>query len=159
MLIGLSELSQAEGKEIEIKVTYEPDRLVIGEDSFSIAEKDCATFKLNCPKKGLVHIEGGYSIKAIVPCDRCLTDVTVNVTVFISEDIDALIDESELDADELLYKEILMEWPQKILCSEECKGLCFKCGANLNHKECDCDRAVLDPRMAAILDVFNNSKN
>jgi len=159
MLIELSELSQAEGKEIEVSVSYEPDVFEIGSEAYRIADKDCATFKLSCPHKGSVHIEGIYSIKAEVPCDRCLTDVTVPVTVSISEDIDALVDEPELNVDELLYKEILMEWPSKILCHDDCKGLCVKCGRNQNFDACDCDKAVLDPRMAAILDVFNNSKN
>lgn len=64
----------------------------------------------------------------------------------------------QLDADRLVYGEILLAWPMKVLCKDDCRGLCPKCGANLNQTECNCDRAVPDPRMAAFQDVFNKFK-
>jgi uncharacterized protein len=64
----------------------------------------------------------------------------------------------DLDVDKLIYGEILVNWPMKILCKNDCKGICNRCGANLNLGECGCDRAELDPRMAVIRDIFNNSK-
>lgn len=159
MLINLSELSQAEGKKEERHVSYEPDSFGFGGNTYSIAEKDVATFKLECISKGKIHVDGAFSMKAVAPCDRCLSFVTVPVEVSFEEDF--VLEEmgAELDTDELLYKEILMKWPMKILCDDDCKGICPSCGQNLNLGECGCDRQVLDPRMAAILDVFNNSKN
>ena len=62
------------------------------------------------------------------------------------------------DTNELAKSEILLHWPMKILCKDDCKGLCSKCGADLNYEECGCDRTVLDPRMAAIQDIFNKFK-
>ena len=60
----------------------------------------------------------------------------------------------ELDIVEFVKICVLMNMPSKILCREDCKGLCPKCGANLNIAECGCDRAVLDPRMSIIRDLF-----
>ena len=65
---------------------------------------------------------------------------------------------SNLDVDRLIYDEILVNWPMKVLCREDCKGICRKCGTNLNYKPCSCDRTEPDPRMAAIQDVFNQFK-
>ncbi len=158
MLIHLSEISQAEGKNEKKSVAYEPDAVVISGETFPIKSKEEAVFNLSCPEKGKVHVEGSFSLEATAPCDRCLTEVTVPVSVDFIEEIDVEETGAELDADELLYKEILMRWPMKILCKEECKGICMKCGSNLNEGECGCDTFVPDPRMAAILDVFNNSK-
>ena len=73
------------------------------------------------------------------------------------EDTDYIIGTS-LDTNELAKSEILLHWPMKILCKDDCKGLCSKCGADLNYEECGCDRTVLDPRMAAIQDIFNKFK-
>ena len=46
----------------------------------------------------------------------------------------------------------------KILCKEDCKGLCSVCGKDLNEGKCDCDTFVPDPRMAAIMDIFRENK-
>ena len=64
----------------------------------------------------------------------------------------------ELDVDALIADEIVLQWPMKVLCKEDCKGLCTVCGKNLNTGECGCDRTVLDPRMAAFLDIFEQFK-
>ena len=63
-----------------------------------------------------------------------------------------------LDTDSLVYNEILIHWPMKVLCQKNCKGICKHCGTNLNEKACTCDHAELDPRMAAIQDIFKEFK-
>lgn len=63
-----------------------------------------------------------------------------------------------LDVDTLVYNEILIGFPLKLLCDEGCKGICKNCGANLNEKTCDCDNTEYDPRMSVIRDIFNNFK-
>ena len=64
----------------------------------------------------------------------------------------------ELDTEILIYNELLMSLPMKVLCKETCKGLCPVCGKNRNDGECGCDTFVPDPRMAAIKDIFNANK-
>ena len=59
-----------------------------------------------------------------------------------------------LDVDKMLYLEIMLNIPGKVLCREDCKGICTVCGCNLNDGECGCDRFVPDPRMSAINDIF-----
>ena len=68
------------------------------------------------------------------------------------------IDGYNLDVDKLIYNEILIGWPMKILCREDCKGICNMCGQNLNKGTCDCEDTSLDPRMSVIRDVFKNFK-
>ena len=60
--------------------------------------------------------------------------------------------------DALIYDEILTGFPMKVLCREDCKGICRTCGINLNDKTCSCGRTDLDPRMAAIQDIFHQFK-
>ena len=60
--------------------------------------------------------------------------------------------------DELILEEVIPLLPTKVLCDEDCRGLCPVCGTNLNKEECGCDRTVKDPRMAAIQDIFKNFK-
>ena len=68
------------------------------------------------------------------------------------------IDGYSLDVEQLVYNELLVGWPTKILCSEDCKGICSVCGQNLNQGSCDCEDTSLDPRMSVIRDVFKNFK-
>ena len=103
----------------------------------------------------------------------CLEDVEVKVTLDFkhkidtesdaydqSEDLDEnnYIDGYSLDVEQLVYNELLVGWPTKILCSEDCKGICNVCGQNLNKGTCNCEDTGLDPRMSVIRDVFKNFK-
>ena len=63
-----------------------------------------------------------------------------------------------LDVDRLVYLEVLICWPLKVLCKEDCKGICSRCGKNLNEGPCGCKEEPKDPRMAAISDIFSKFK-
>jgi uncharacterized protein len=77
-----------------------------------------------------------------------------------SEDLEeqAYLNGMDLDVDQLVRLEVLMGWPLKVLCREDCKGICDRCGKNLNDGACDCDDSPKDPRMAAISDIFRKFK-
>ena len=55
-------------------------------------------------------------------------------------------------------EELILEIPIKLLCRENCRGVCRKCGANLNEGECGCDPGIGDPRWGA-LKKFLNGEN
>ena len=60
----------------------------------------------------------------------------------------------QLDLDELVFGEVYMSLPTKHLCKEDCKGICFKCGKNLNEGKCDCPEKEIDPRLAALAELL-----
>lgn len=55
-----------------------------------------------------------------------------------------------IDLDPLLREQLVLSLPAYPVCREDCKGLCPVCGANLNERECGCDRHVPDPRWAGL---------
>ena len=60
--------------------------------------------------------------------------------------------------DTQLMEQLEMEFPVRFLCREDCKGLCQRCGKNLNEGACDCTEREIDPRLAPlqrILDQMN----
>ena len=63
-----------------------------------------------------------------------------------------------LDVDRLVGNELTLNLPMKVLCREDCKGICNRCGTNLNYGTCDCDTRSLDPRMSVIQDIFKQLK-
>ena len=46
--------------------------------------------------------------------------------------------DAQLDVDEVALTDLLLQLPTKLLCREDCKGLCMHCGCNLNTSSCDC---------------------
>jgi uncharacterized protein len=58
-----------------------------------------------------------------------------------------------IDLDPILREQVLLSLPAYPVCQDGCKGLCTVCGANLNERECGCDRKVPDPRWAGLAKV------
>jgi uncharacterized protein len=54
----------------------------------------------------------------------------------------------DIDLAPLIAEQVMLALPTRPLCSEECRGLCKSCGANLNRESCDCSAETGDPRMA-----------
>lgn len=52
-----------------------------------------------------------------------------------------------LDVDNLLVEQLILNVPMKPLCSPECKGICPKCGTDLNLEQCNCETVEIDPRL------------
>lgn len=55
-----------------------------------------------------------------------------------------------IDLDPVVREQLLLALPSYPVCQEGCKGLCSVCGANLNERDCGCDRHVPDPRWAGL---------
>lgn len=53
--------------------------------------------------------------------------------------------QNRLEFDPYIYENLMVEMPMTIACSDDCKGLCSRCGVNLNREKCRCD-ATRDPR-------------
>lgn len=58
-----------------------------------------------------------------------------------------------IDLDPIVREQMLLALPSYPVCREDCKGLCSVCGANLNDRDCGCDRKVPDPRLAKLKDL------
>lgn len=172
MIINISDVIQSVNKEITKEVSVEFTSFESRLGSFPICA--CAPISLriaNRENKQLL-ISGTVDMEVAIPCGRCLEDVSTPIHFDIEKELTitdgSAIDEEmdttdyligfDLDVDKLVYAEILVNWPMKVLCKEDCKGICKVCGMNLNKEACDCQRTELDPRMAAIQDIFNKFK-
>jgi uncharacterized protein len=110
---------------------------------------------------GEVVVRGAAEGTLDQDCRRCLraveTDVEEELTlVFSSEaepDSDAYPFDAgapELDLSDAVREELILAVNQYVVCDPECRGLCPKCGANLNEESCDCTEDETDPRWAAL---------
>jgi DUF177 domain-containing protein len=123
-------------------------------------------------KKGIVQtdVSGKISAKVLLECSRCLNEVKRNLefpfeAAFVGPEYysDAkevglneadlnvsLIEDEKIDLVELAREQILLNLPEQVFCTEDCKGLCDKCGANRNLINCNCEEKEIDPRWAAL---------
>ena len=173
MQIHLSDISSSEGMRIQKTVEFGMDTITFQSGSFPVLAKEPVELTITNSGDRNLEIKGTGKITVGIPCDRCLEEVSTEIPLEIERKLDMKLtdedrvndlDESsyltgmDLDVDQLVYLEVLMSWPLKVLCREDCKGICKVCGANLNQGECGCDRTEPDPRMSVIRDIFNNVK-
>lgn len=101
------------------------------------------------------------------PCDRCGKPtarkhvVTVDkslATAIEGDDSDTilLVPDMKLDLDDIIYTETVVNLPMKHLCKADCKGVCSKCGKDLNEGKCDCVTKEIDPRLAVLAQLLDN---
>lgn len=121
-------------------------------------------------EKGKVRISGRLLAQVRQSCTRCLEASTKSLqidvnAVFIdsaNEDLNfekeitgEELDESiviggEIDLKEVVREQILLALPDQVYCRADCKGLCPKCGENLNLIDCTCSEGDIDPRWAVL---------
>lgn len=117
-----------------------------------------------------IRLRAGYHGQFEMLCARCLEPVHQQVSgnldlIYRPEGADAGVperaistsdadigyyQEGELELDDVLREQVLLSLPAKVLCREECKGLCPSCGQNLNVAACACGANSTDPRWAAL---------
>jgi len=104
-------------------------------------------------------LEGEAATTLSLRCDRCLKpfreDKVVPLDALLAKQVEnedsdiVLLDGDEVDLDELVREAFILDMDTKHLCSEDCKGLCPGCGADLNRESCRCKPEV-DPRLAPL---------
>ncbi|MBR3148913.1 MAG: DUF177 domain-containing protein [Eubacterium sp.] len=117
-------------------------------------------------KADVVYLDINVCFDFFGVCDRCAEDFkreySFDLNKVVVEKLEndenfddfVVVEGCKLDLDDFIYQEIQLFLPQKMLCDEECKGICPKCGKNLNEGECGCKKDV-DPRMAALLQLLD----
>lgn len=171
MLIDLSDVLTKEGKVEKAETPLEMTVFDGGRGSFPILEKSPVSFEFENVKKGKARIRGKAEFVFAAVCDRCLTEVPVKLALDFDRPVAAsdaeedeetddrsFMDGCQLNTETFVYNEIMENWPAKILCRDDCRGLCPVCGQNRNMGDCGCDTFVPDPRMAAIQDIFKRDK-
>ncbi len=126
-------------------------------ENYLVKDKNKVDVKLH-----LLKDKDGYVITVSLDtdinmlCDRCLTEfpqrISVNESIFFTkktnknqelseEDLlsEYLEDEEKFNLNDFVREEIIVNTPMKVLCKEDCKGLCPYCGIDKNYESCDCE--------------------
>ena len=119
---------------------------------------------------GYMRMGLDLSLDYIAPCARCLTDVNGTFSFHLEKTVAtraqladlnedtideyAIPEDGYLDLDDELLELLELEFPMRILCREDCRGLCPKCGHDLNTGPCSCSDKQVDPRLAPLADIL-----
>lgn len=109
---------------------------------------------------GLLELHAGIIADMLCQCARCLKEFPKSyrqeVAAYLAEELEDednedyyLLEDGVADLAEIARDALIFNFEPRILCREDCKGLCSKCGKDLNEGPCDCGED-LDPRMAVL---------
>lgn len=127
-----------------------------------------------CGNAGYTRLYLTISVPYKGECARCLDEVCGVFTTDLertcvtkngvskeeleeNEDEYIIISESSIDPEDAVNATVFFEFPQRLLCSEDCPGLCPNCGKKLTAGEnCACKKKELDPRLAKLAALFDD---
>ena len=163
------ELANLEGGKGDFTHVYQPEDLNPVDERVSLVAPVAVNGKVRLSGTE-VFVNGHLETRAQVECDRCLKPVELPVNAdFTLEYITgsdyessqaaelteaemsvSVFDGEVIDVDEVVKEQILLAVPTRMLCREDCKGICPECGTDLNSGECACKKDDIDPRWAAL---------
>ena len=160
MLFGLSQIIDSPGASIPFSASVDLSDLLYG-TSYPVSEPVLASGTVR-NTAGVLVMKGELSTCLHGVCDRCASDFTREITLPIDvvlvreladednedEGVFPLVDDSA-DLEDIVRTVFVLNMDSKLLCSDDCKGLCHRCGKNLNDGPCGCQKE-LDPRFAAL---------
>ena len=163
MQVDLRQIFQLEGETLELTHSMDFSLVNFGTSTFSTP---VSLFGKIENRSNIVKIRYTVQFTMNYLCDRCLSERTkdwkmcfehVLVHRLYGDDDDdyILVEGYMLDLEELVENDILLGLPTKLLCKEDCKGLCQFCGKDLNDGNCSCEKETVNPQFAALKKLFN----
>jgi uncharacterized protein len=163
------ELENLEGGKGDFAHVYNPDELNPVDERVKLTAPATVNGKIRLAGNE-VFVNGHVDTRAQVECDRCLKPIELPVNAdfeleYISgseyessavaelteaEMSVSVFDGDAIDVDEIVKEQILLAVPTRMLCREDCKGICPQCGVDRNKGECKCVTEDIDPRWAAL---------
>jgi len=169
MIIDLSSILKDYAGSMELCEKLELENTDFLGEEFTFPDGLFVNGKITNNTKSL-HLLAKVTGTMMVHCARCMKEISRNVDFEVSEvlvrddDNSANTDEDvvvfsghTVDIDDIIINHFLMNVEAKFLCSEDCKGLCPKCGQDLNVRDCGCSDDEIDPRWAALAEIIKNS--
>ena len=160
MLLGLSKIIDCPGASVSFSTSVDLSDLRYGE-SYPVNEPVLASGTVR-NTAGVLMMTGTVRTTIHGVCDRCAQDfdrdVDIPIDVVLVTELSNEENEDEwvfplvgdnADLEDIVRTVFVLNLDSKLLCKEDCKGLCCRCGKNLNEGPCSCQKE-LDPRFAAL---------
>ncbi|MBS5937711.1 DUF177 domain-containing protein [Clostridium sartagoforme] len=168
MIIQLSDFNSSRNRKKEINVTYDLKPLYF--DGEKIEAVEALTVVGNITSIGdVLTLRASIKTKLDLKCSRCLEAFIYPIDIEIEERFTnnnelqndeeiIFVDGNILDITEIVENVIISTLPIKRLCTDNCRGLCYQCGKNLNEGSCNCNTNDVDLRLAKLQELFGNKE-
>lgn len=163
MKINISDLILNKSDEIKINEKVILDRINRGGETFYLKGPIQVTGKIFKTDEDIIF-SGLLETVIQTECSRCLEDVVQDVNISFDECVfeekkipdhaNSIVEDDSIDLEEFLKKLIILKLPMKFLCSNDCRGLCFQCGTNLNNSNCNCGKEDIDFRLIKLKELL-----
>ena len=166
MLLGLSKIIDCPGASVSFSTSVDLSDLCYGV-SYPVSEPVLAQGTVR-NTAGVLVMTGDITTSIHGICDRCASefdrdirfplDVVLVTEMANEENEDEWVfplEGDSADLDDIVRTVFVLNLDSKLLCDEDCKGLCHRCGKNLNDGPCSCQKE-LDPRFAALKQLLEN---
>ena len=168
------ELASLESKKGQFAHVYKPGELSLNDERVGLVGPPRVSGSLQ-HKGQKLEVQGQIQARVQLECDRCLQLIELPIgTDFKLEYVTAeeyeslqgaelgeqdlllsVFDGETVDIDEIVREQLLLAAPSRLICQDNCKGLCPNCNANWNEVDCDCEQSDIDPRWAALKELVN----
>ena len=166
MIIDLANLGTT-AKAIDIE--FDPSEIDLAGEMIQLKGKTAFNGEIE-GVDGKGQLRGSVKADVSVDCTRCLEPIErhfefpfraifvdsshedTNAEAEVSDDAldESLVPDGQINMAEVIREQLLLAVPEQIFCREDCRGLCSKCGSNLNLIDCKCADDEIDPRWAAL---------
>lgn len=177
MILDISPLLSGEKKQLNVDymLTVPTDETDVGAVNLSGVRFPEAARVLGqiTDNAGYMRLTLEVTLPYVTVCARCAREISGEFALSFARTVvpDGMVEDAEekeedfavakngmLDVDEQLIELLEMEFPTRILCREDCKGLCQRCGKDLNEGPCDCTTVELNPAFAKLLKQFDDQE-
>ena len=165
MRLGLSQIIDRPGESVSYSAVVDLSDLQYG-TSFPVTEPVKAEGTVR-NTAGVLVMKGMITTCIHGICDRCTAefdrDVEIPIDAVLVTELANEENEDEwvftlegdsADLEDIVRTIFVLNMDSKLLCSDDCKGLCCGCGKNLNFETCSCEKEI-DPRLAALKQLLN----
>jgi uncharacterized protein len=148
--------------------TFPADEIVIDDVSYPLSKPIHVQGTIKKVDDKAFVLEGEMDAEVVIPCSRCTVPVDYPIQAGFSKDLKLQVEDGDseeaheyltgylMDLEKLVYDELYLNFPMKVVCKEDCKGICPECGANLNETTCDCMTDRIDLRFAGLKELFKD---
>ena len=160
MLLGLSKIIDCPGQSVSFSTSVDLSDLQFG--TCEPVRDPVMASGIVRNTAGVLMMKGSIQTRLYGVCDRCASEFerdiefpidVVLVTELANEDNEDEwvfpLEGDSADLDDIVRTVFVLNLDSKLLCEPDCKGLCCRCGKNLNEGPCNCQKE-LDPRFAAL---------
>ena len=163
MTIDVLELITKKRIKKEIELSYDEENFFDGSEKINFLSKVNLKGDLSI-LDNIISLSCTLKADLELTCSRCLDKFKYPLELKIEEkftnnpdNVDEeifFIEGESIELTPIIQNNIMLALPIKRLCKHNCKGLCPKCGSNLNIADCGCDKLDIDPRLAQLKDFF-----